>query len=74
MSSGSITQYAIYDHPADFPDGYVVRTWLIEAGQVQAGEARTAATLEEARALIPPGTELIENVYEDDPKIIEVWM
>ncbi len=30
-----VEQYAIYEHPSDHPDGYVVREWLIAGGQVR---------------------------------------
>jgi hypothetical protein len=69
-----VKQYAIYDHPDDYPDSFVVREWLVSAGEVQVGEAQTAATLEEARALIPVGARLVEGPDPSEPKIIEVWM
>jgi hypothetical protein len=69
-----LKQYAIYDHPIDYPDSFVVREWLVRPGEVDVGDARIAATLEEARAMIPAGATLVEAGDFGDPKIIEVWM
>jgi hypothetical protein len=69
-----IKQYSIYDHPDDYPDGFVVREWLVTAGDVQAGTASTAASLEEARKLIPAGAERTDRAPSDDPKIVETWI
>ena len=68
-----IRQYVIYEHPADYPEGYVVREWEITAGEVQIGPAQPAATLEEARSLIPPGATQIEVGPQEDKTIIEIW-
>jgi hypothetical protein len=69
-----VRQYAIYEHPLDYPEGYVVREWLITAGKVEAGEGKQAPTLEEAHKLLPDGVSQIQNPGETDEKIIEVWM
>lgn len=74
MAGQPIRQYAIYDYPTDFPDSFVMREWLVDGDKVTPGDARTARTLEEARALIPEGAERLPDFSGDDPKIIEVWM
>lgn len=71
--SETILQYAIYDHPIDFPDSFVVREWKVSAEGVEAGPAQLADTLDEAHALIPDGAHLLPDFQGDDPKIIEVW-
>lgn len=68
-----IKHYAIYERPRDYPNGYVVREWYIDAGTITPGEARTAPSLEAARALLPSGVEKVPNP-ESDPAILEVWM
>jgi hypothetical protein len=69
----TLTQYAIYEHPEDDPENYVVREWLTTAAGTQPGDSWRAPELEEARRFLPPGVERIE--WDDpDPKIIEVWM
>jgi hypothetical protein len=73
--ASAIRQYAIYDHPADHRDGFVVREWLIDTqGAVRAGQAWTAPTLEHARELIPAGATLLPRDATDDATIAEVWM
>ena len=68
-------QYAIYDHPKDYPNKFVVRKWIIEAGQISAGELLGAVdTLEEARRLIPSGLYRINRFDQDDPVLSEVWL
>jgi hypothetical protein len=68
-----MSQYAIYDHPTDFPDSFVVREWKVSGAGVEAGSAQTADSLEQARALVPPGLQLLPDFEDDDPKIVEVW-
>lgn len=71
----TISQYAIYDHPRDFPDHFVVREWLIKDGQVTpAEECWLTQTLEDARALIPRGMYNFGRYPQDDPVIVEVWI
>lgn len=69
-----IRQYAVYDHPTDYPLGFVVREWLITTEGAKPGRAWTAATLESAREVIPDGAECLGRTDQDDPKIAEVWM
>jgi len=69
----AMIQYAIYDHPTDYPDSFVVREWKVTGDQVEAGPAQPVGTLEEAHALIPDGAQLLPDFEGDDPKIIEVW-
>lgn len=68
--------YAIYDHPRDYPNNFVVRTWIIteNGGELQAGECKLAASLEEARGLVPAGLLCICAFPGDDPVIVETWM
>jgi hypothetical protein len=65
--------YAIYEHPSDYPAGYVVREWLSVAGETQPGSAQRANSLEEARALLPPGVTKIDS-DDPDPTIIETYL
>ena len=78
MSAGEIVlrQWVIYDHPRDYPDGYVVREWHIVRGSdtpVVTDNARTAASIEGARAWVPEGLICIGRYPEDDPNIAAVW-
>ena len=68
-------QYTIYDHPRDYPEGFVVRQWRIASGEggPTPEEAWTAPSLEAARALVPAGLFCLPRVAEDDPVIVETW-
>lgn len=74
-----LTQFVIYDHPADCPTGYVVRQWIIRqqpAGRVPEpvmGLALQGPTLEAVRSAVPPDKVCIGRMEGDDPTIIEVW-
>jgi hypothetical protein len=71
----TISQYAIYDHPRDYPDHFVVREWRAIDGQpVPSEDCWLAQTLEDARALIPSGFYCIGRWAGDDPVIVEVWI
>jgi deferrochelatase/peroxidase EfeB len=71
----AIKQYAIYEHPDDYRDGYVLRELLILPGQTLPGDSHRVATLEAARALLPAGVSKISEGPEPNaPKLVEVWM
>jgi hypothetical protein len=72
--ANQIVQYAIYEHPEDFPEGYVVRRWLIINATPQAGKSTRFATADQARASLPAGVVLLKGIIDPDPHIIEVWM
>ena len=67
------TLYAIYDHPIDFPDSFVIRQWYVQAGDVEAGPYQAVSSLEEAQALLPEGATELPDHPLDDPKIVGVW-
>jgi hypothetical protein len=66
--------FTIYDHPLDHPDGFLVRRWVVTNGEPLPREWRKAATLEEARTLLPPGLHCLGRNPDDDPKIVESWI
>lgn len=73
--SGELRIYAIYDHPTDYPDNYVVRCWLVSVDGLKAeGECQLAASLSEARRLIPSGLYVIPRYHDDDPVVVETWL
>ena len=66
--------FTIYESPSDYEGQFVVRERDVTAGgDLEVGGARTAATLEEARALIPKGAVRFERSPDDDPTIVETW-
>jgi hypothetical protein len=73
---GGLIQYAIYDHPSDFPEHFVVRQWHVnDDGDITpALWCDVAKSLDAARALLPPGLLRLERLANDDPVIVEVWL
>lgn len=71
------TQWAIYDHPKDYPHNFVVRQWhsgKIFNAPVADQECYLATTLEEARRFIPQGLVRTPRLPDDDAVIAEVWI
>jgi hypothetical protein len=67
--------WTIYDHPLDYPDGYVVRLWHVGPdGMERSTEAYGRATLEEARAMVPEGLYRMPAETADDKTILESWL
>ena len=71
----AVKQYAIYERPDDHDEGYVLREWLILPGQTLPGDSHKAATLEEARTLLPDDVSRVSQGPEPDAHtLVEVWM
>ena len=69
--------YTIYDHPTDYPEHFVVRTWLILPGEPEpqaTKECSLATSLEEAQSFVPEGLVAIPRSPGDDEPIVETWM
>ena len=72
---GSITFWVIYDHPKDFPNGFVLRPQFAVNGRVEISPlAWYADDPEKLRAIMPPCCVLFERSEGDDPAILESWM
>lgn len=76
-------QYTIYDHPTDYPDGFVVRAHAI-LGPGKDDPAGVpvrpvvlgglgAPDLEHARQHVPEGLFRIDRSPDDHPNVVEVW-
>ncbi len=63
--------FTVYERPSDFPEHYVVRLFDLE-GPTEF--VTLSATLEAARFTLPPGKYCVAPQFEDDPKIVEVWL
>jgi deferrochelatase/peroxidase EfeB len=70
----AIRQFAIYERPSDFPEGYVVREWLVTGDEVLPGNSMRAATLDQALKLLPAGIEQVAGRDPHEPTIVGVWM
>lgn len=70
--------YAIYDHPKDYPDDWIIRRWDVVDGNPKPqpqGRAIVCESAEAARQRIQelrPGAILI-TIDDPDPAIYEVW-
>ena len=68
--------WAIYDHPKDYPHNFVVRRWKLgdDGEPIPDQECHLADSLEEARKHIPIGLHRIPQQPGDDTVIIETWI
>jgi len=73
-SQAIVEMWAIYDHPKDNPEHFVVRRWESTAKGIIPQEATLHDSLEEARASLPEGLWNLGRYDRDDPKIVEVWI
>lgn len=70
-------QWAIYDHPSDFPNTYVARCWIIEQNGTYGPSTDVIMTtdLDSLRRMMEGmGLVRITRSPDDDPTIIEVWL
>lgn len=65
--------WVVYDHPADYPDHFVVRLWY---GLTREEAATPCGNLVEAREYIATqgGCVPFGRYDEDDPVILEFWL
>jgi hypothetical protein len=70
----ALVQYAIYYHPKDHPDNFVVRRWVVANNRRSETRWCAARTLMEARESIPGGLIRVDWLDAHDPVILEVWV
>lgn len=63
--------WVIYKDPLDVPGKFVLRKWIYDK---PTKTMHIKDTLEEIRAIVPPGLFNIGRSPGDDPKILEVWI
>lgn len=65
--------WTIYDHPKDYPEGFIARLWY---GETPTLETITGYTLNQVRGLLlAQGSSLaMVRSPEDDPCIVETWL
>jgi hypothetical protein len=67
--------WTVYRHPRDYPDKFVARMSLATSPEpTRTNEMFVADSLDEVRALLPPGLHCLQHLTEDDPVIIEIWV
>lgn len=81
MSEGELilSMWTVYDHPRDFPYGFIARRWEIRRGAegvIPTGDTIHHESLEVVRRTIQemyPTLTRMPRFSDDDPVIIEVW-
>jgi hypothetical protein len=65
--------WVVYERPADFPSGYVVRLWW---GMTPEPKAHTCATITQARLFIRDagGCYRMDPQQGDEPQVLETWL
>ena len=72
--NGTLPMHVIYNRPRDYPDKVVVRVRHVGPGfELVSADCTLHATVEEARASLPPGLVCVPRHETDDPVIVEIW-
>ena len=74
-----LINYAVYDHPRDFPDDYVVRRWFVKRGLSEPVPERSiymqSENLLDIRTRMKElGLTRINRQEGDDATILETWL
>lgn len=72
----SLEWWVVYDHPKDYPDGYVARKWIANAEDAGPTDvAMWSNNLEEVRDFLENlGLVKLARDPSDDPVIVESWI
>jgi hypothetical protein len=78
-SSEPLLMWTVYDHPADYPDGYIARLFTVtEAGPVPTGhtmQGKGDFGLHLIRRFMErQGFACLHRNEEDPPQIMETWL
>lgn len=63
--------WTVYAHPTDYPNSYVARRFVLLS---PTEDVLVAPTLNELRAMLPPGLYRMPRNEFDDINIVEVWI
>lgn len=67
--------WTVARNPADFPDKFVARKWLIGRRDLTPTvDHHVADTLDDVRAMLPHGLHPVPRNPNDDPVIVESWI
>jgi len=68
--------WVIYDHPKDFPQGYVLRAqYVMDDSSIKADAiAWYADDPDKLRSILPPGLFKLMPAPQDDVTIMETWL
>lgn len=71
MSEYQFDMWTVYDHPTDYPNGFIARRFTLDG---PTSNTVTGATLEAVRAAIPQGLVCLPRAGSDDKVIVETWL
>jgi hypothetical protein len=74
---GAIVFWVIWDHPADYPQGYLLRPQLVMPGERNHYTSKIAWYAddpEKLRTILPPGCFMFARQDGDPPHLLETWM
>jgi len=75
LEAGAAPSNVVYNHPKDFPEGFIARLHLAVDGRtLPTAAVQRAGTLAELRDLLPRGLVRIARNPQDDPVILETWL
>lgn len=75
MSEPRLPMATIYEHPADYPDHFVVRIWEVGPNDMRHAGVHLANTLEGARRMVPQQFDYcMPREPDDEPQIVETWI
>jgi hypothetical protein len=68
--------WTIYERPRDYPQGFIARLRVIEAGRISApvGEPICGPTLQSVRDQLPKGLIPLSRDPLDESHIVESWI
>ena len=72
---GVLSMWAVYNHPKDFPEGYVARRFDCTAQGPLATQDAYSGELEAIRdTLLRAGLIRLDRQADDEPQIVETWL
>lgn len=73
-AADNLVMWTIFDHPRDYPAGFIARKFIVSNGKVHpTEEALQGETLESVQQQLPPGLFCLGRSPGDDSKIVESW-
>lgn len=70
-----VGMWVIYDHPKDFPQGFIARQFFIGPRVLLASdETKTGETLDAVRRQLPTGLYNVGRHDRDDAVVVETWV
>jgi hypothetical protein len=77
MTPDTLSIWSVYHSPLDYPSQWVARRFLVGGGLADpqpTTDMFVADSLEEVRALLPPGLTRIPRSPIDHPVVVESWL